>query len=324
MVRAAHFAATVLACYLAARILTRAGRPAGGWAWRSPRVAIICWQSVGLALGLALIGLPMALGLTGYDGGIGTALVLLVTSLLRGEVPPGLTVVHLGLVGLGLTVAGVLLGATGRSLLGSVRAQRRHRDLLTLVARNDPAVPGALVLDHPSAAAYCLPGVRPRVVVSAGTLDLLDRAELAAVLSHERAHADERHDLVLLPFTALCRAVPRVGWVRNAHDAVTLLVEMRADDKARRLHTDRSLAAALLRFASAGSRITPAGALGILSSRPRSSDPTPGDVPPLTDLQLEARVRRLLVADRRSRPRELLALTGAVMLAALPVALFLI
>lgn len=36
------------------------------------------------------------------------------------------------------------------------------RDLLTLVARDDPAAPDALVLGHPCAAAYCLPGVRRR------------------------------------------------------------------------------------------------------------------------------------------------------------------
>lgn len=333
MVRAAHFAATVLACYLAARSLSAAGRASVlAWTWRSPRVAIVCWQGIGLALGLAAIGLPLSLGLAPYQRGVGAALLRLLADLARGGLAPGMTLGHLGLVLVGLAVAVGLLGATGRSLLGAVRARRRHRDLLTLLARDDPAAPGALVLDHPSAAAYCLPGVRPRVVVSAGTLDLLDPAQLAAVLSHERAHADERHDLVLLPFTALCRAVPRLGWVRAAHEAVTLLVEMRADDKARRLHADGPLAAALLRFATAGSRITPAGALGIApdpARRPRpaiSAGESPvgaGGVPSLPDRQLDARVRRLLVTGRPSRTREVLALAVAATLVSVPVSLFL-
>lgn len=323
MVRAAHFAATVLACYLAARSLSVSGHPANTWTWRSPRVAIVCWQAVGLALGLAAIGLPLALGLAPYGEGVGTALGRLGVDLLQGGLLPGMNPVRLGLVVLGLAIAGTLLGATVRSLFGAVRDQRRHRDLLALLARVDPAAPGALVLDHPSAAAYCLPGMRPRVVVSAGALDLLDRAQLAAVLSHERAHADERHDLVLLPFTALCRALPRVGWVRAAHEAVALLIEMRADDRARRTHADGPLAAALLRFATAGSRITPPGALGIARDPARPAEVSRDESARLRDQHLDARVRRLLVAGRPSRPREVLALTVAATLVALPVSVFL-
>ncbi|PZM89228.1 MAG: peptidase M48 Ste24p, partial [Actinobacteria bacterium] len=203
MVYAACFAATLLASYLTARILTRPRRQA--WSWQNPRVAIICWQALGLAFGLSLIGLPLALGLAPYDAPTGTALRRFVGDLASGTLPASLGPVHLALIATGMLIAGILLGTTARSMLSAIRAQRRHRDLLALVARNDPAAPGALVLDHPSAAAYCVPGVRPQVVVSAGTLHLLDRAQLAAVLRHERAHADERHDLVLLPFTALCR-----------------------------------------------------------------------------------------------------------------------
>ncbi|GAA4694922.1 M56 family metallopeptidase [Phytohabitans rumicis] len=296
MVYAAHFAGAVLACYLTAQVLTRST-----WTYRSPRVAIVCWQAVGLALGLAAIGLPLALGLGPYGTGVGTALLRLVS----GELPPGFGPAHVAFVAGGFGVGAVLIGTTVTCGLRAIRAQRRHRDLLNLVARDDPAAPGALVLDHPSAAAYCLPGVRPTVVVSAGTLSLLDRPQLAAVLSHERAHADERHDLVLLPFTALCRALPWAAWVRAARATVALLVEMRADDKARRQHLDGPLAAALLRFASAPSRVTPAGALGV------------------ADTELDARVQRLLTAGRPARVRGTLALVVAATLVALTVSLFL-
>ncbi|GAB3143828.1 M56 family metallopeptidase [Micromonospora sonneratiae] len=300
MVYAAHFAGAALACYLLAQILTRST-----WTWRSPRVAIVCWQAIGLALGLSAIGLPMAIGLAPYNLPTGSALVRLATDLFQGDLPPGLGVVQFSLVGIGFGIAAVLLGSTARSLYNTLLAQQRHRDLLTLVARDDPAAPGALVLDHPSAAAYCLPGVRPRVVVSAGTLSLLDRPQLAAVLSHERAHADERHDLVLLPFTALSQTLPWVRWVRAANETVALLVEMRADDKARRLHADGPLAAALLRFATAGSRIAPAGTLGI------------------ADQHLDVRVQRLLVAGRPPRIRGAAALSIAAMIVTLPISLFL-
>ncbi|MEV1329032.1 M56 family metallopeptidase [Micromonospora costi] len=300
MAYALHFAVTILACWLAAQVLARST-----WPWHSPRVAIICWQAVGLALGLSAMGVPIALGVSAYDRPTGSALVALVSDLLHGTLPAGLNVLHLAGVGIGFGIGAVLLATTVRSINATVRAQRRHRDLLALVARDDPAAPGALVLDHPSAAAYCLPGVKPRVVVSAGTLTLLDRAELAAVLTHERAHAEERHDLVLLPFTALSQALPWFRWVREAYERVALLVEMRADDKARELHADAPLAAALRRFATAGHRITPAGALG------------------LGDRDLDVRVQRLLVADEPSRLVATTALAFATTLVALPVSLFL-
>lgn len=300
MTYAAHFAGVLVACWLTARLLTGAR-----WSWHSPRAAIICWQAVGLAVGLSAIGLPLALALEPYGGGTATALLRLLRDLLGGRLPVELGPTRLALLTAGLTVAVTLLGTTAACLVRTAQVRRRHRDLLTLVARDDPAAPGVLVLDHPGAAAYCLPGVRPRVVVSAGTLRLLDDVQLAAVLSHERAHARERHDLVLLPFAALCGALPRVRSVRAAQEAVALLVEMRADDRARRHHADRVLVAALLRFATAPVRVTPPGALAATG-------------------ELTVRVDRLLRPARPARVRPALALAVAQVLVAVPVALFLL
>jgi len=300
MVYVAHFAGAVVACYVVARLLERST-----WTWYLPGVAILSFQAIGLALGLSAIGLPLAAGLAPYRDGVLRGLLRLAADLAGGTLPPGVGLAQLALIGAGGAVAATLVGSLGRSMLHALRAQRRHREVLTLVARNDPAAPGALVLGHPCAAAYCLPGVRPRVVVSAGTLNLLDRAQLAAVLTHERAHANERHDLVLLPFTALCRALPWARWVQAAQDTVSLLVEMRADDKARRLHQDGPLAAALLRFAHAPVRVTPAGALHV------------------ADRHLQARVQRLRTTRRPSRLWGAVTLAAAGMLVALPATLYL-
>ena len=302
MVYAAHFAGVLVACWVTATVLTRAR-----WARRNPRTAILCWQAVGLSLGLSAIGLPLAAALDpyllSYREGAATALLRLAGDLAAGR-PTGLGPARLLLLIIGLAIAAVLLWTTAACLVQTNRARRRHRELLALVARDDPAAPGVLVLDHPSAAAYCLPGVRPQVVVSAGTLRLLDDAQLAAVLSHERAHARERHDLVLLPFLALCRVLPRLRWVRAAHATVALLVEMRADDRARRVYPDGVLAGALLRFASAPS-VTPPGTLSATG-------------------QIEARVDRLL--ERRQPPARLgpaVTVLVAQLLVAVPVTLLL-
>ncbi len=74
--------------------------------------------------------------------------------------------------------------------------------------------------------------MRSRVVVSEGTLTTLADNEMAAILTHERAHLRARHDLVLEMFTAVHAAFPRFVRSANALDAVRLLIELLADDAA--------------------------------------------------------------------------------------------
>src|SRR6185437_1439199 len=84
---------------------------------------------------------------------------------------------------------------------------------------------GVHLLDHPAAVAYCLPGLRPRIVVSRGVLQTLDTDELAAVIAHERAHARGHHDLVVQPFVAWRQTFPFLRAADTALAAVDLLVE---------------------------------------------------------------------------------------------------
>ncbi|HEY6495581.1 MAG TPA: M56 family metallopeptidase, partial [Trebonia sp.] len=165
----------------------------------------------------------------------------------------------------GTLLLGLLCWVLLDAIAAVVRARRRQRTLLQLLAHDDPKVPGALVVDHPAATAYCVPGLRSAIVISAGTLDLLDQAELAAVLAHERAHLRARHDLVLLPFGALLRAFRWSAVALEANRAVALLVEMMADDRALRVRglVARELATALLRFGTSASEGAPAGAMAV-------------------------------------------------------------
>jgi Zn-dependent protease with chaperone function len=210
---------------------------------------------------------------------------------------------------LALSLLALLCWVLAAACAAMLRTRRRHRALLALLARGDPKVPGALVLDHPAAAAYCVPGLRSQIVISVGTLDLLDQAELAAVLAHERAHLRERHDLVLLPFTALCRAFPRSGIALQAHQAVALLVEMLADDRARQSRPARELATALMRFGVAGASAPPSGALAAAHAASQS--------------EVTVRVARLLEPPPcLSRPLWVGVCCSAVLLVMVPAALF--
>jgi len=283
------------------------------WPHRSPGAAILLWQALGLSWGLAAIGTLAGLGAIpnqyGVAGGaLDTAIRMLRRALLGTGIPSS-CFARLAFIGAGVALLALLCWVLVAASAAVFVARHRHRELLSLLAHGDPKVPGALVVDHPSATAYCLPGLRSTIVISAGTLNLLDQAELAAVLAHERAHLRARHDLVLLPFGALVRAFPRARLVRQAHTTVGLLVEMLADDRALRHRSARELATALLRVGVAGTGQAPSGALAAAANE--------GEV--------AARVARLLTPPPRlPAPAQALICSVAALLVAVPVAVLLV
>jgi Zn-dependent protease with chaperone function len=154
-------------------------------------------------------------------------------------------------------VIGVRLAVAVLQVAVATRRRRaRHRMLVDLVGKSQRS--GLRILDVAEPLAYCLPGVRSRVVLSEGTMTTLAANEVSAILSHERAHLRARHDLVLEMFTAVHAAFPRFVRSASALDAVRLLIEMLADDAAVRTAGPTPLARALV--ACAAGR-TPSGAL---------------------------------------------------------------
>ncbi len=286
------------------------------WPRRSPAAAILLWQSLGLAGGLAAVGALLAIGVGGqgtHEAGVLGGLATMARRLASGHwidprQPLAVTAVRVTALVAGFALLTVLFVVLAMAFSAAIGARRRQRELLALLAHGDPKAPGALVIDSAAAAAYCLPGIRSQIVVSAGTLDLLAPAELAAVLAHERAHLRARHDLVLIPFTSLRRAFPRSRVITQAYPTVALLVEMMADDRALRVRglVARELATALLRFGTAGAGCAPAGALAVVEG------------------ELTARVNRLLVPPPpMSRAVQAGIVLTAAMIAAAPVLLLL-
>ena len=140
----------------------------------------------------------------------------------------------------------------------ATRRRRAHHRMVVDLDGDESQGNHLRILDVAQPLAYCLPGVRSRVVVSEGALNALGDNEMAAILSHERAHLRARHDLVLEMFTAVHAAFPRFVRSGNALDAVRLLIEMLADDAAVRAAGPTPLARALVACASGR---TPSGAL---------------------------------------------------------------
>jgi hypothetical protein len=242
------------------------------WTRRDPLAALVCWQAVGLAGGLSIIGALLVHGLSPWGGSLPEAWWAWLRHWFTGAQPADpVRGDHWVAQTLAAVLALELVGVLLLSLVRTARTRARHRALLELLV--DP-VPGvdARVLESPVPAAFCIPGARPLLVLSSGMVAELAPGELAAVVAHERAHLAERHHLLLLPFVAWREALPVLPAADRAHDAVRDLVEMRADDVALRslagASSRRTLAKAIVAAADGGA---PRGALaaggGVLTTR---------------------------------------------------------
>jgi Zn-dependent protease with chaperone function len=228
---------------------------------RAPRPGVVLWQATGgatlLAGVLAIVALAVPLPAVSSD--IGRLLEVCVMALRQAYRSPAGNVIP--------ALAGVLLLAVAAriafglwvSLRRAARLRSRHRDVLALVGLDMPGVADAVIVDHPAPLAYCVPGRRSRIVLTAGALSTLDDAELRAVVAHERAHLRGRHAWVLSGVDALATALPFVPAFTMARAEVARLLEMLADDAAGRRHGDVTVASALLRL---GRTRIPAGTLG--------------------------------------------------------------
>jgi len=248
---------TLLALVLAGPVPALLARAA--WPMRAPRAAVVLWQAVALAAVLSAFSAGLAivarLFVPAADG--------------RPTFNPAAQIDALGwpiwlsaLLVLAITVliGARLVAAIAQVGIGTRRRRARHRTLVDLLADRPRELGGVRVLDVDERLAYCLPGMRSRVVLSRGTLSALSAPELAAVLQHERAHLRARHDLVLEAFIAVHTAFPRFVRSGSALGAVRLLVELLADDAAVRIAGPQHLARALVACARGP---IPAGALAV-------------------------------------------------------------
>nr|WP_225951813.1 M56 family metallopeptidase [Mycobacterium sp. OAS707] len=235
------------------------------WPQRAPRAAIVLWQSIALAAVLSAFSAGIAIASRLFVPGPDGRPTATVTSEIEALGWP-LWGALVAVFALTLVIGARLTFAVVQVAIATRRRRAHHRmmvDLLDMSHESNPPqvctkASGLRILDVKQPLAYCLPGVRSRVVVSEGTLKSLSDSEIDAILTHERAHLRARHDLVLEMFTAVHAAFPRFVRSGNALDAVRLLVEMLADDAAVRAAGPTPLARALV--ACAAGR-TPSGAL---------------------------------------------------------------
>ncbi|OBA90346.1 Zn-dependent protease with chaperone function [Mycobacteriaceae bacterium 1482268.1] len=225
------------------------------WPMRAPRAAIVLWQSIALAAVLSAFSAGIAIASRLFVPGADGRPTATITSEIEVLGWP-LWIAYVLVFALTLLIGARLMLAVIQVAIATRRRRARHRMVVDLVGRSQKSWLRILDVDQPLA--YCLPGVRSRVVVSQGTLTALADSEVTAILSHERAHLRARHDLVLEMFTAVHAAFPRFVRSANALDAVRLLIELLADDAAVRAAGPTPLARALVACAEGRA---PAGAL---------------------------------------------------------------
>ncbi|MEH3155954.1 MAG: M56 family metallopeptidase [Gordonia paraffinivorans] len=236
------------------------------WPLHAPRAAMALWQAIALAAVLSAFscGLAIAANLLvpGPDGRPTTNPLDEISSL--GIV---LWSVYVGVFVLTLFIGARLMYTVVRVGVRTRARRAAHRTLIDLLDKLDRRdCDGALrardvrMLAVEQPIAYCLPGLRQRVVLSEGVIARLSHDELEAVITHERAHLRARHDLVLEAFIAVHEAFPRFIRSRSALGAVQLLVEVLADDHAVRATGPTPLGRALVACADS---VAPRGALAV-------------------------------------------------------------
>ncbi len=208
------------------------------WPARAPFTAMVLWQSIALAGGLSMIGALLVWGLEPLGGNLVEASTEFLGILLRDDSAQELGVIHVFAISAASLLFAHLLSTLALTFMRIRRQRRRHRDMLNLLSSPAADQPSTLVIKHPAPVAYCLPGgARSVTVMSDGLMELLTRAELDAVLTHESAHLHQRHHLLLWAFAAWRSALPWLPTSRLAQAAVSELIEMLADDEALR-HVD--------------------------------------------------------------------------------------
>ena len=115
-----------------------------------------------------------------------------------------------------LTMAGASAGARRwrRHMLSADRAAPIERAIerLCLVADLDEPLTALVADDVPLSWTTASPGKRPRVHVTTGMVELLDEAELQAVLAHELSHIGDRDAVVMTVLSA-----PGLRVLRSLH-----------------------------------------------------------------------------------------------------------
>lgn len=230
--------------FAAPRLLLRAA-----WPHRAPALAAAVWHAVAVSFSMAAALTAYSLATPAEHLHAGLVDLLHSCGLNLGTGRPNPNTADRLAVGAPAAIAIALVASFAFHVARARRARSAHREALDLVGRHSDRL-CATVLPYDTPAAYCLPGRRPRIVISDAAVRRLTPEQLGAVLEHERAHVAGRHHLVLAAAEAFHSVFRWVPLARHAREQTALLLEMVADDRALRSHSDEVLATAMYEMAA--------------------------------------------------------------------------
>lgn len=235
------------------------------WPAHAPVPAMFLWQAVGLSGGMALVTAPIVWGIRNWGDGIIPALQEIIHTWSSHDVVTVFSDDRWGLLGLaavsvGLLIFGHLALILVASTVTTYRRRTQHREIIRLLSEDPHQADHALfarfnqqqirVLPHTQPLAFCLPGfTRSMTVISQGLLDQVEPQQLSAVIEHEKAHLQQRHDLLRLAFEAWAKAMAWLPTSRMALAEVISLTEILADQYALKTTSRKSLIQALVLMA---------------------------------------------------------------------------
>ncbi len=244
-----------------------AGLRRAQWPEHVPRLGIIAWQALSgsVLAALLLAGLSVSVPTTELGGGLADLLHACALAIRAQYATPGGAALHAAGAAGTLIVAARAAYLLVTVLVGGRRARQRHLHHLQLAACRHSTI-DALIVEHPAAAAYCLPGRASTIVLTSAALAALDDAELAAVLAHERAHLRGRHHLVLAAASVPARTLPFLPGLGTARTEQARLLEMIADDVAAERGARVTVARALVHLAEGSVPVASLGAADVAAA----------------------------------------------------------
>lgn len=241
---------SLLAYAAAAGTLGAAALRRATWVRSAPRLGVLAWQVLSASVLAALLfaGASAVVPSDVISTNLAAVLQACVMALRAQYSTPGGALVHATAATATVVLAARAVYLLTTGLRDARRLSQEHLVQVRLAARSDTRL-DALVLEHPTAVAYCLPGGAGTVVLTSAAVLTLTDVELAAVLAHERAHLRGRHHLITATATAMQRTLPVLpvfGWARSEQ---ARLLEMIADDAAASHGNRVDVARALVRLA---------------------------------------------------------------------------
>ena len=266
-----------MAMLVAAPPLLRALTSSGN----APRLGVVTWLSaigtvVGSWLATAVMVIVEVISHWTHPRTVAASCLARLQRTISGDagIAPQITLV---VIAAAFTVAVAIIGMRlAAAVLGMRARAHEHARAVRLVGRHTGEA-NVVMVEAGKAAAYCVAGRPPAIVVTSAARAALDDRQLAAVLAHERAHLAGHHAVIVSALRALAAVFPRLSLITEGAQQVSRLLEMCADDVAARRHSSRALLSGLIALCTvAPAEALAAADLAVLARAERLATPPQG------------------------------------------------